>query len=122
MSPDPYSRNVPPVRSNTLSKLIFGGVVLLVVLIIASCSVTYIEPSHVGVVIHKTGGGVDKVPLGPGFHGRNPLATLIVEYPVMMQTVVLTKSSAEGSPNNDEINVNSREGQIISLDVSMSFE
>jgi regulator of protease activity HflC (stomatin/prohibitin superfamily) len=53
---------------------------------------------------------------------RNPLTTGIEEYPIYMQTLVLTKSSSEGSPNNDEINVNSKEGQPLSLDVSMSFE
>ncbi|MBV9773889.1 MAG: hypothetical protein JO040_08060 [Gemmatimonadetes bacterium] len=39
-----------------------------------------------------------------------------------MQTLVLTRGSNEGSENNDEINVNSVEGQPVSLDVSMSFE
>jgi regulator of protease activity HflC (stomatin/prohibitin superfamily) len=39
-----------------------------------------------------------------------------------MQTLVLTRDATEGSPNNDEINVNSVEGQPLSLDVSMSFE
>jgi len=35
---------------------------------------------------------------------------------------VLTRAATEGSPTNDEINVNSLEGQPISVDVSMSFE
>jgi len=48
--------------------------------------------------------------------------TGIEEYPVFMQTLVLTKNGNEGGPLNDEINVNSKEGQPISLDVSMSFE
>jgi regulator of protease activity HflC (stomatin/prohibitin superfamily) len=39
-----------------------------------------------------------------------------------MQTLVLTRSSTDGSTSNDEINVNSVEGQPLSLDVSMSFE
>jgi regulator of protease activity HflC (stomatin/prohibitin superfamily) len=39
-----------------------------------------------------------------------------------MQTLVLTRAATEGSPTNDEINVNSLEGQPISVDVSMSFE
>jgi regulator of protease activity HflC (stomatin/prohibitin superfamily) len=65
---------------------------------------------------------VDKTPLSPGLHARNPLTTGIEEYPTFMQTLVLTKSTGEGSSGNDEINVNSMEGQPISLDVSMSFE
>jgi regulator of protease activity HflC (stomatin/prohibitin superfamily) len=55
-------------------------------------------------------------------HVRNPLTTGIEEYPVHMQTLVLTKSPNEGSAGNDETNVNSVEGQPTSMDVSMSFE
>jgi regulator of protease activity HflC (stomatin/prohibitin superfamily) len=83
---------------------------------------TYVNPGYVGIVIHRAGGGVDSKPLGPGLHMRNPLTTGIEEYPIFMQTLVLAKASTEGSQNNDEINVNSKEGQPISLDVSMSFE
>src|SRR5947207_6646806 len=72
--------------------------------------------------MQRAGVGVDSQPLGPGVHMRHPLTTGIEDYPVFMQTLVLTKASNEGSPNNDEINVNSKEGQPISLDVSMSFE
>jgi regulator of protease activity HflC (stomatin/prohibitin superfamily) len=96
--------------------------VLVVALVLLPSSFTYINPGYVGIVIHRAGGGVDKTPLGPGLHFRNPLVTGIEEYPVFMQTLVLAKTSTEGSRYNDEINVNSKEGQPISLDVSMSFE
>ena len=108
--------------SGTFMKLAAGLVVLMVLLFLVRPSVAYIEPGHVGIVIHRGGGGVDPTPLGPGFHFRNPLMTQIQEYPTFMQTLVLTRESTEGSPNNDEINVNSVEGQPLSLDVSMSFE
>ncbi len=100
------------------------GLTLLAVMVIILLpnSMTYISPGHVGIVIHRAGGGVDPHPLGPGIHGKNPLLTQIEEYPTYMQTLVLTRASTEGSPNNDEINVNSIEGQPLSLDVSMSFE
>jgi len=97
-------------------------VVLIAALVLLPTTITYVNPGYVGIVIHRAGGGVDKIPLGPGLHFRNPLTTGIEEYPVFMQTLVLTHSSLEGSRNNDEINVNSKEGQPISLDVSMSFE
>jgi regulator of protease activity HflC (stomatin/prohibitin superfamily) len=96
--------------------------VLIVAIFLLPTTITYVNPGYVGIVIHRAGGGVDKVPLGPGLHLRNPLTTGIEEYPVFMQTLVLTKSGTEGSALNDEINVNSKEGQPISLDVSMSFE
>ena len=97
-------------------------VVLVAALVLLPTTVTYVNPGYVGIVIHRAGGGVDNKPLGPGLHMRNPLTTGIEEYPIFMQTLVLSKSSTEGSPNNEEINVNSKEGQPLSLDVSMSFE
>ena len=96
--------------------------VLVVGVLLAKKMVTYIEPGHVGIVIHRGGGGVDPTPLNAGFHVRNPLMTQITEYPTFMQTLILTQASSEGSANNDEINVNSVEGQPLSLDISMSFE
>ncbi len=98
------------------------GAAVLVVAATLPSTVTYVNPGHVGIVIHRTGGGVDAKPLGPGLHFRNPLLTAIEEYPTFMQTLVLTRGSTEGSSGNDELNVNSQEGQPLSLDVAMSFE
>jgi prohibitin 2 len=95
------------------------AVVFIVIVVLMPQCFTYVEPGHVGILIHRAGGGVDPEPLGPGFQMRNPLFSAIEEYPVYMQTLVLTK---EGSGGNDEINVNSQEGQPLSLDVAMSFE
>jgi regulator of protease activity HflC (stomatin/prohibitin superfamily) len=103
-------------------KLAIAGVALLAAILLVRPTITYIEPGHVGIVINRAGGGVSPQPLGPGFHVRNPMFTAIEQYPTFMQTLVLTRASSEGSPNNDEINVNSIEGQPLSLDVSMSFE
>jgi prohibitin 2 len=99
--------------------LVVGAVLLLALM---PSMFVYINPGNVGIVIHKLGGGVDRHPLGQGLHFRNPLTTGIEEYPVFMQTLVLTRGSTEGSTANDEINVNSVEGQPVSLDVSLSFE
>lgn len=105
--------------SGMVKKLVGIAVVLLVLIFLVRPMVVYVEPGHVGIVIHRAGGGVDDTPLGPGMHMRNPLFTSIEEYPTYMQTIVLARS-AEGT--NDEINVNSVEGQPVSVDVSMSFE
>ena len=100
--------------------LVVAGVVVAAVLL--PNMITYVNPGYVGIVIHRAGGGVDDTPLGPGLHLRNPLTTGIEEYPVFMQTLVLGRSGGTGDGGNDEINVNSKEGQPVSLDVSMSFE
>ena len=105
----------------TKVKRIVGIIVaLLVALFLLPSALTYVNPGFVGIEISRVGGGVQREPLGPGIKFRNPLTTDIVEYPVFMQTMVLTRGSDEG--RNDEINVNSVEGQPLSLDVSMSFE
>jgi len=105
-----------------VQKLIGIAVIAIVLLFLIPNMVTYVNPGYVGIVIHRGGGGVDQQPLGPGLHARNPRMTGIIEYPVFMQTLVLTRGSSEGGRENDEINVNSVEGQPLSLDVSMSFE
>ena len=108
-----------------LKRLVRLGLVILgliAMLVLLPSAMTYINPGHVGIIIHRVGGGVDATPLSPGLHARNPLTTGIEEYPTFMQTLVLTRGAAEGSQGNDEINVNSVEGQPLSLDVSMSFE
>ena len=105
-----------------LKRVVIGAVTLVAVLLLLPSTFTYVNPGYVGIVIHRAGGGVDPVPLGPGIHARIPFATGIEEYPVFLKTVVLTKSPTEGSALNDEINVNSVEGQPISLDVSLSFQ
>ena len=105
-----------------LKRVVIGASTLVALLLLLPSTFTYVNPGYVGIVIHRAGGGVDPVPLGPGIHARIPFATGIEEYPVFLKTVVLTKNPTEGSPLNDEINVNSVEGQPISLDVSLSFQ
>jgi regulator of protease activity HflC (stomatin/prohibitin superfamily) len=112
----------PPVRSRLAARLAGGAALLVLALATLPTLVAYVNPGHVGIVIHRAGGGVDRTPWGPGLHLRNPLLTAVEEYPIFMQTLVLTRANTEGSPGNDEINVNSQEGQPLSVDVSMSFE
>ncbi len=115
-----YSENTGFSKQH--KKLILISVVTLIILISLSSLVKLINPGHVGVLIQRSGGGVATKPLGVGFHFKLPVLQEIEEYPVYMQTLVLTKDPKEGSPNNEEINVNSVEGQPISCDVSLSFE
>ena len=94
---------------------------LFVALILLPTTFTYVNPGYVGIEISRIGNGVAGDPLQPGIKVRNPLTTDIVEYPVFMQTMTLTNSDAGGA-GGGQINVNSVEGQPLSLDVSMSFE
>src|SRR5215204_6488799 len=105
-----------------VGRLLFAAAALILLLVLLPSTVSYINPGHVGILIHRAGGGVDPRFMSPGLHPRNPILSQIEEYPIYMQTLVLTRGNTEGSPANDEINVNSVEGQPVSLDVSMSFE
>ena len=105
-----------------VQRIVMFAVLAIVLLFLVPNMVTYVNPGYVGIVIHRAGGGVDPRALGPGLHPRNPLTTGIEEYPVFMQTLILGRNANEGSSQNEEINVNSVEGQPLSLDVSMSFE
>jgi regulator of protease activity HflC (stomatin/prohibitin superfamily) len=113
MPQEPYS-----LLKRTL--VVVAGALGVLILLSASCS--YIEPGHVGVKISRTGGGVSTIPLGAGYHFLFPLTTAIIEYPVHMQTVVYARTAHEGSTLNEEVNLNSTEGQPYSCDVSLSFE
>ena len=115
-------RPVPGGRRPMLLRLVGVAMGIVALLILLPSVLTYINPGYVGIVVHRTGGGVDPRPLGPGLHFKNPLTTGIEEYPVFMQTLVLARNPVEGSSRNEEINVNSVEGQPISLDVSVSFQ
>lgn len=105
-----------------LKRVVIGAVAVVAILLLLPSTFTYVNPGYVGIVIHRAGGGVDAVPLGPGVHARVPFITGIEEYPIFLKTLVLAKSSSEGSGLNDEINVNSVEGQPLALDVSLSFQ
>ena len=83
---------------------------------------TYIEPGHVGVRIHTTGGGVDPKPVPAGWEFYAPIGTDIISYPTFMQTLVLTATEGEGAEEGDQINVNTIEGQPVSMDVALSFD
>jgi len=97
------------------------GIVLAIFGIMSLTFIVNVDPGHVGVRINKcSGGGVDEVPLGIGYHWRGP-CTDVSKYPTYQQTVVLARSSTEGSQNDESITVTSSEGLPINVDVSMSF-
>lgn len=85
---------------------------------------TRIEAGKVGIKINLAGDqrGVDELPLRTGWVFYNPFTQQVFEYPTFVQTAVWTKDDAEGSPNNEEISFNSKEGLIITGDISLSYQ
>jgi len=125
--------NIVPKQSKgfNFSALSITGTVIIaigfILIIILASTIYYVPPGHVGVLIYKippegNTKGIADVSLNPGYGMRNFITQDVIVYPIFMQTIVLCKASTEGSVQNDEINVNSTEGQPISCDVSLAFE
>jgi regulator of protease activity HflC (stomatin/prohibitin superfamily) len=109
---------IPRLKMANLTFFI-GGIIIIFFLVFDTT--TYIPPGYVGVFINKVSGKVDGEPMHAGYKFKLPFFQQIIEYPYFMQTIILTRTSNEGSANNDEINVNSVEGQPVSCDVSLSY-
>lgn len=99
-----------------------AGVLLLGLVSLTGC--TRIEPGHVGIKVNLAGSqrGVEDMPTLTGWVAYNPATTQVFEYPVFVQTAVWTRDAHEGSPNNEEISFNSKEGLIITGDLSLSYQ
>lgn len=85
---------------------------------------TTIGPGHVGIKINMNGDnrGVDEIPVTTGWVWYMPLTQQVFEYPTFVQTAVWSRSVTEGSATNEEISFNSKEGLLISGDVSLSYQ
>jgi regulator of protease activity HflC (stomatin/prohibitin superfamily) len=97
---------------------------LVIIFIILTAKVYYINPGNVGVLIFKGGQntkGVSDTPLTPGWGFRKLFTEEVKEYPTFLQTAIWTKSSIEGSKNDDSITANSTEGVPVNIDVSVSY-
>lgn len=87
-----------------------------------------IHPGHVGVSVKKCGGGgVDDDPIPTGYYWRTLFCEEVIEYPISMQSLILTKNPHEGTggTSGDEIDqsitVTSSEGLGIETDVALNF-
>lgn len=115
----------------------FGGssrnalrlVALLVVLVIAGIvllnivRVTRIGAGYVGVEINLAGSqrGAQDIPIRTGWVFYSPLKTQVIAFPTFVQTVKWTADVHEGHPLNEELVFNSKEGQEVRADVSLSY-
>ena len=108
------------------SVVVIGG---LITGLVMCAKLEQIDPGHVGVSVKKCGGGgVDADPISTGYYWRDLFCEKVVEYPISMQSLILTKSAHEGGKCNkadgscdESITVTSSEGLNINLDVALNF-
>jgi regulator of protease activity HflC (stomatin/prohibitin superfamily) len=95
---------------------------LIVVLFFVGCA-TRIGPGRVGIKVDLAGSqrGVEDLPIRTGWVFYNFLSSTIVEYPTSVQTAKWTKDPNEGSPNNEEMSFNTKDGLTVYGDLSVSY-
>lgn len=95
---------------------------LLLIAICVMCSCTIIPPGEVGIKINRLGDnrGVDQLPLTTGLVTYVPGLTTVVKYPTFVQTARWEKHDKD--KQNNEIVFNTKDGMIVSADVSLSYQ
>ncbi len=109
------------VVSKALSAVMLGGLAMS----LSSCAgCSIVSPGYVGIKVNMTGDsrGVDQLPLQTGWVFYNMFTQKVFEYPTFVQTAIWTKNPNEGSPNDESITFNSKEGLVISGDISLSYQ
>ncbi|MDE1970049.1 MAG: prohibitin family protein [Patescibacteria group bacterium] len=103
---------------------LFSTVALFFVMISMSGCAATVDPGHAGIKVNYYGSnrGVQDYPIVTGRVWYNPISEKVLSYPTFVQTAVWTSNSHEGSPNNEEISFNSKEGLIINGDISLSYQ
>jgi regulator of protease activity HflC (stomatin/prohibitin superfamily) len=95
---------------------------VLIVLFFAGCA-TRIGPGRVGIKVDLAGSqrGVEELPIRTGWVFYSFLSSTIVEYPTSVQTAKWTHDPNEGSPNNEEMSFNTKDGLTVYGDLSVSY-
>jgi len=116
---------VSPINKMMIVRLaaIALAVVIGIVLVLSVVHATRIGAGYVGVEINLAGStrGAQEIPVRTGWVFYSPLKTQIIEFPTFVQTVKWTADVHEGHPLNEELVFNSKEGQEVRSDVSLSY-
>src|SRR3954469_4380688 len=108
-----------------IAKLIAFAVAgfIVLVLFLNIVRATRINAGYVGVEVNLAGTqrGAQDIPVRTGWVFYSPLKTQIIQFPTFVQTVKWTSDSNEGHPINEELVFNSKEGQEVRADVSLSY-
>jgi regulator of protease activity HflC (stomatin/prohibitin superfamily) len=103
-----------------------GGMfgVVFILAMTTGCMYKTVPPGHVGIRVEMTGSdrGVQQIPLQTGRIWYNPINETVLDYPTFVQRAIWTRSSVEGSPNNDEISFQSKDALHFAADVAVSYQ
>jgi regulator of protease activity HflC (stomatin/prohibitin superfamily) len=105
-----------------LWKLTSRLVILLAVITLTSACAR-VGPGYAGIKVNQWGSdkGVESYPLVTGTVVYNPFSTDVILYPTFVQTATWTAGS-EDKYGDEAVVINSREGLVISCDISLSYQ
>lgn len=98
---------------------IVSGVVILGVLVGVIASGHSIKAGYVGI-IYSLDGGIKSEVLSQGLHFVNPLSS-VRQYSVATEQGYLSKSSKEGSKDDDSFDIPTSDGKTVNVDLEYSF-
>jgi len=121
------NRNLAPFggfyRSGLRFLTLLAVLSVAAILLFSVLRVTRIGAGYVGVEINLAGSqrGAQDIPVRTGWVFYSPLKTQVIAFPTFVQTVKWTADVNEGHPLNEELVFNSKEGQEVRADVSLSY-
>lgn len=98
--------------------------VLVLLVAVAASNCTRVEAGYTGIKINYAGTyrGAKDVPSVSGWVFYTPLASTVFQYPSFVQTVKWTEADEAGSPANEHMVFNSKEGMTLGADISLSYQ
>ena len=124
-----FNREVATARFSGMGRNAFRviamalGFAIGALLLFNTVRVTRINAGYVGVEVNLAGSqrGAQDIPIRTGWVFYSPLKSQVIEFPTFVQTVKWTADVNEGHPLNEELVFNSKEGQEVRADVSLSY-
>lgn len=111
------------MKFKRMSMFILAGLMMMILVGCPGC--TIVPPGHVGIKVTYGGSdrGVSDFPTVMGWVFYIPMFQTVFEYPTFVQIAKWTNDSTTGRKGyNDEITFNTKEGMVVSGDVSLSYE
>ena len=104
-----------------MEKLALAVLIGFFSLTLSGCS-SDVPSGNVGVIVHNLGGdkGVDTQEKGPGRYYLSWNDSLYL-FPTFTQTAIWTRSATEGSPNDDSMTFQTKEGLDVNTDIGITY-
>jgi regulator of protease activity HflC (stomatin/prohibitin superfamily) len=102
---------------------LLGLLAIVFTMLFSSCGYERIDAGHVGIKVNLYGNdkGVDAVTEVTGAVWFNPIRTQIYETPTFVQNAIWTADDREGSDDNEQFLLTTKDGMEVGLDVSLNY-